>query len=336
MTESTTDHTTETGEAKAPEQSEAAWLATGERGALWGIRLVFRVATLFGRGPARLFVGFIAAWYTIFDRPARTASRAWLTRVHGRPAKHREVFGHVRRFVNVTLDRIFLLQGRDKYFTVTRTGNENLRALTESGRGAVLLGAHLGSFEAMRIGGTDEDFPINIVGHFDNATMINTLLTELNPDIASRVIHVGRDPIGSILKMKERLEQGEMVAILGDRTGLNEKSVSARFMGANALFPTGPFLLASTLRCPVYLVFGLYFEPDRYALFCEPFAEQIVLPRKEREAALRMYVQQYAERLEHFARLAPDNWFNFFDFWSSAQDAESERESDVPTPNVTT
>ena len=91
------------------------------------------------------------------------------------------------------------------------------------------------------------------------------------------------------------------------------------FCGAEAAFPTGPFLLASALKCPVYLVFGLYFEPNRYELFCEPFADRIELPRAARAEALRAVVQRYAERLEHYARQAPDNWFNFHDFWRTGK-----------------
>jgi predicted LPLAT superfamily acyltransferase len=181
----------------------------------------------------------------------------------------------------------------------------------------------MGSFEAMRIGGDEEEFLINIVGHFENAKMINSILTDLNPEIASRVIHVGKDPIGSALTLRERLADGEMVAILGDRTGINDKTVTVNFLGRPAEFPAGPFLLASILRAPVYLVFGLYFEPNRYELFCEPFVEQVKLPRGDRQAALQEIVQRYADRLEHYCRLAPDNWFNFYDFWKSAETPES-------------
>jgi predicted LPLAT superfamily acyltransferase len=179
----------------------------------------------------------------------------------------------------------------------------------------VLVGAHLGSFEAMRAGAEREDFPINIVGHFENARMINALLSELNPRASARVLHVGKDPIGFATQARDCIAAGEMVAILADRVGLNDKQVVVRFMGADAAFPTGPFLLAHALKCPVYLVFGLYFEPNRYELFCEPFAEQLDLPRGDRQNALRAVVQRYAERLEHYARMAPDNWFNFYDFW---------------------
>ena len=66
----------------------------------------------------------------------------------------------------------------------------------------------------------------------------------------------------------------------------------------------------------MYLAFGLYEEPNRYALYCEPFAERVVLPRASRADALAAYAARYAARLEHYCRLAPYNWFNFYDFWS--------------------
>jgi len=295
--------------------SDAEWLTQRERGAIFGMRLMFWVATVLGRGVARLFVSLIAVWYFAFDRAARSASRQFLSRIHGRPARMSEVFGHILRFSRVTMDRVFLLLDGHNSFEVKRTGHEYLAALARERRGAVLLGAHLGSFEAMRAGAENTSLPLNIVGHFENARMINAFLSELNKNAAARVVHVGQDPVGFAMKVSERIESGELVAILADRVGLNDKQIEVPFLGETARFPTGPFLLASLLKCPVYLVFGLYFEPNRYELFCEPFAERIELPRPHRQAALQAVVQRYAARLEHYARLAPDNWFNFFDFW---------------------
>lgn len=295
--------------------SEAEWLSQRERGALFGMRLMFWMATVLGRGFARRFVSLIALWYFAFDRRARTASRQFLSRIHGRPVRWSEVFAHILRFSRVTIDRVFLLLDGHNAFQVKRTGHHYLDELARARRGAVLLGAHLGSFEAMRAGAQNTSLPLNIVGHFENARMINAFLSELNEDAAARVVHVGQDPVGFAMKVNERIESGELVAILADRVGLNDKQIEVPFLGELARFPTGPFLLASLLKCPVYLVFGLYYEPNRYELFCEPFAERIELPRAQRQAALQAVVQRYAERLEHYARLAPDNWFNFFDFW---------------------
>ena len=165
--------------------------------------------------------------------------------------------------------------GRWRGFAFTRTGNENLQRQLATGRGAVLLGAHLGSYEAMRAGGVSDEVPIRILGFFQNAARINALLEKLDPAQAARVIHIGEDALGATLKAQKAIEKGELVAILGDRVGLNDKTVHARFFGEEASFPSGPFLLASLLKCPVYMVFGLYTEPNRYDLFCEPFAESL-------------------------------------------------------------
>ncbi len=296
--------------------TEDTWLSQGERGTLFAIRMTYRFATLLGRPFMRIIVSIIALWYRLFDRSAVAASRDWLGRVHGKPPSYWDIYRHLRVFAQVTLDRMFLLTGRTKSFEFTRTGHEHLEAQIATGHGAVLLGAHVGSYEAMRAGGVADEVPINILGYFKNARQINALLDSLNPEQAARVIHLGDDPTGSMVKAKACVDQGNLVAILGDRVGINEKVVKVRFLGEDAYFPTGPFLLAYILKCPVYLVFGLYTEPNRYDLYCEPFADSLDLPRKDRERALQELTQRFAERVESYCRKAPDNWFNFFNFWS--------------------
>ena len=299
---------------RAPEQS-ADWLNQRERGTIALIRLTARFAAWAGRGPMRIIVRVIALYYSVFDRDVVRASRAWLERVHGRPARFRDVFDHITTFAQVTLDRLFFVQGDLAPFRITRDGNHHMAAAAHGKKGAILLGAHLGSFEAMRAAGDGEHFPITILGHFENARMISALLRELDPDFDGRVIHVGQNSVDLAMQLKDAIDRGELVATLGDRVGMNEKDVSVPFFGSTARFATGPFLLASVLRVPVYLVFGLYHEPNYYALSCEPFAERIELPRGRRDEALAEYVTRYASRLEAHARRAPNNWFNFFDFW---------------------
>ena len=309
MTASATTPTT------AP-KSPTTWLNKRERGTVLGIRAAFWFATALGRTVAKPLVALVAMWYRLFDRRAVRSSREWLTRVHGKQPGFWAIYHHLRTFAQVTLDKVFLATGRTRSLCFTRTGHELLAQQAASGRGAVLLGAHLGSYEAMRAGGANDTLAIQILGYFQNAKMINSLLAELNPKQAAQVIHVGEDHIGVMARVQECLDRGEFVATLGDRTGLEQRSVEATFFGEKAWFAGGPLLLASILRCPVFLVFGLYKAPNRYELHCERFADRIELPRKDREGALRLWVQRYAERLEHHARQAPDNWFNFFDFWA--------------------
>lgn len=301
----------------APASESRGWLSAPERGTLLGVSIAFKVALVAGRGPGRALCFFIALWYALSDRRAAAASREFLTTALGRPARFRDVFAHMRRFANVALDRIFLLGGRGN-FSFTRDGDHHLAELHRERKGAVLIGAHLGSFEAMRLGGEEDEVFINAVGNFSNAPLINAFLDRVSPRNRARVINAEVGAVDFVFEIQERLEQGEMVAILADRVAEGQASVTVEFFGRKARFPTGPFQLAALLKCPVYLTFGIYSEPNHYALSCEPFAEAIRLPRKGREAELQALVQRYAERLEAKARAHPDNWFNFYPFWEDA------------------
>ena len=300
----------------APPAAATSWLRTTERGSAFGIRLLIAICGLLGRGFTRLLLAPVVFYFVLLATQARRASRDYLRRT-GQPHGFWAVYAHFLRFAHVTLDRLFFVLGRHGSFAITRNGKEHLSGLKQERRGALLLGAHLGSFEAMRAMASSTSLPLNIIGYFKNARLINGVLEKLNPGLATRVINVERN-MNFVLTLKERIDAGELVAVLGDRVGLGDRVVEVDLFGARALLPAGPYWLAASLRCPVYLTFGLFHEPNRYDLYCEPFAEHIELPRGDRAAAARDLAQRYAQRLEHYCRMAPDNWFNFYPVWKEA------------------
>jgi predicted LPLAT superfamily acyltransferase len=290
------------------------WLTVAERGSVFGIQFLVWVAGALGRGTARFFLRFVALYYVVFHASGRRASRDYLERIYGH-VTFAMMYRHFLSYAECALDRVFIVSDRQKYFQVTNTGHDYLVKLQEGGRGAILLGAHLGSFEAMRMQGARESLRIHILGYFSNARMINAALEKLNPRANARVIPIDDANHHFVLRIRDRVAAGDMIGILGDRIGPDGRAATVRFFGADASFPTGPYMLAALLKCPIYLTFGLYHSPDRYDLYCEPFEEMVSLPREGREEALAAYAQRFATRLEHFVRLAPDNWFNFYRFW---------------------
>ncbi len=290
-----------------------------EVGTLLGVRFVVGLGTLFGRSAARGFVAILALYFALRRSDLRKWSRAYLRRM-GRDHDFAAVYGHLRAFADTAVDRLFLIQGQFQRYRFTQNGHEHLVHLKQEKRGAILLGAHLGSFESMRMRSDAYDIPLNVVGYFRNTARINGVLQKLNPSLNMRFIEIEPESPTFVLKIKERIEAGELVAILGDRVGHGAKT-EVRFLGGRVELPTGPYALAAVLGCPIYLTFGLYHPPDRYDLYCEPFAEKVVLSRKRRQQDLNAYAQRYAERLEHYCRLAPDNWFNFYDYWLPEADA---------------
>jgi predicted LPLAT superfamily acyltransferase len=284
-----------------------------EKGGVVAAGLMFAFCRLCGRRAARLVLYPIVLYFVLLSPLARRASREYLRRM-GLPHGFRAVFAHCLRFARCTLDRVFWAAGQASLFEIKRTGSEHLKAVKQSGRGALLLGAHIGSFDAMRGLASANAVPLNIVAYFKNSRLITGIIDKLNPGMAMRVIPV-EPGMSFVLRLKERIDAGEIVAILADRVGLNDRTVQVDLLGGKALFPAGPYMLAAMLDCPVYLTFGLFYEPNRYELFCEPFADKIELARRAREADARAYAQRFAERLEHYCRLAPDNWFNFYPVW---------------------
>ncbi|HVP66844.1 MAG TPA: hypothetical protein VMT17_06235 [Anaeromyxobacteraceae bacterium] len=291
------------------------WQDVAEKGASAGIALLVAVATGIGRRMARALLVPIAWWFVLLHADVRRASRDYLRRVLPGQVGVREVYRHVRTFAEVALDRIYLVRGEIRRFRMSSTGEELVEALSRGGRGGILLLAHLGSYDGLRAWSSTRGIRVSAIGDFRNARMFTAALRRMNPEVDVDLIQV-EDDARFILSVAERVGQGGLVAVMGDRVAPGERRVECDFLGGRAAFPAGPYLIAATLGCPIYLVYGLYREPNRYELHCEPFAERVELPRGEREEGLARLAQRYATRLEQLCRQAPYNWFNFYDFWS--------------------
>ena len=303
------------------------WLSVRESGTLRGLRFLAFTLTYVGRAPARFMLYFVSLYYLLRHGVARRASRDFLTRA-GHPAGWLWQWRHITRFAHAALDRVAFVSGHASRFDITRTGSHHLDALHEQQRGALLIGAHLGSFEAMSASGRAErPQPLNVVVNEANAKRMGELLSSLDPQRSAHFISLEGSPVVAALEIRDRIEAGELVALLADRIGDENDTVTVDFFGAPARFPKGPFALAAALKCPVYLTFGLYRGGRRYDLFCEPFADPLRLERKDRAGAIARVVARYAERLEEYARREPLNWFNFYDFWEGGEASRSAQES---------
>lgn len=299
----------------------------GGRFALWLIRSIARYG---GRPVGRLCLYPITAYFTLVRGPERRASIEYLTRALGRPATLRDGLRHVHTFAATILDRVFLLGGRIDEFEVTMRGLDEVHAALDQGRGVLLFGSHLGSFEVLRVLARKRpEYTIRVVLDKAQNPAMTQLLDELNPEIARNVIDASQDGPSIVMAIQQACAQGHMVAMLVDRVRGDEPALPVPFLGASARFPTAPWLIAAVLKVPVVLGFGLYRGGRRYDLVFEEFADAVAVPRGARAQALDALIRRYALRLETVARTAPYNWFNFYDFWQ-ANDAASA----APAPPV--
>jgi predicted LPLAT superfamily acyltransferase len=294
----------------------ANWTQQRERSHPAIIRLMVWISLACGRRLSRVVLHGIAVYFMLFSPRARRTSRDYLARALGRPAGWADLYRQLLAFATTIHDRVYLLNDRFDLFDLEVVGAEQLRAATAAEPGALLIGAHFGSFEVLRAAGREQGgFKVAMLMYEENARMINATLRAINPTAAADIVPLGR--IDSMLEARERLEQGSLVGFLADRSFGNDTTIACDFLGEAAPFPLGPFRMAAMLRRPVFFMAGIYLGDNRYRLVFETLADFSQTPRGERDAAVRAAVVAYADVLARHCRQAPYNWFNFFDFWQT-------------------
>ncbi|EMJ5250130.1 glycosyltransferase family 2 protein [Klebsiella aerogenes] len=305
------------------------WARQQEVKGLWGMRLMLLVWRLLGRKAFSLLLYPVVGVYWLTAATARRASQQWITRVREQFAARQmpipptlTSYRHFQRFGEAMLDKIAswrgeLQFGRDVVFTA---GAEETLNISDP-RGKLLLVSHLGDVEACRaLAQLQGGKTINALVFSENAQRFKQIMTEMAPQAGLNLMPVNDIGPDTAILLQEKLERGEWIAIVGDRIAVNPQRGGewrvcwSRFMGQAAPFPQGPFILAAILRCPVNLLFALR-QQGKLRIYCEPFADPLLLPRADRQQALQHIIDRYAERLEHYALQSPLDWFNFFDFW---------------------
>ncbi len=326
--------------------------AQQERGAPFLMRWMLWMAFKLGRRGVRWMLYPTVAYFLIAAPRSVRASRHCLQRLLGRPATLRDVAKHLFYFASCTQDRIFLLSQQHHELVIDAFWSPDIPAVIAKSPGCLLLVGHVGSREALRLTPpppqpdatnlqdgkivlrnahlrAHESLAVAVLLDRQVGRQMTALFEQLNPELATLIIDASERGPALALKLKETLQSGRMVGIGADRAAAEERAVRVQFMGGTVEFPEGPWTLAAALGVPVILGFGLYCGDNRYQAHFELFSERIVTARHTRHADIQAHAQRYAQRMEHYARLAPYNWFNFYDYWVDDQGADNQGGNDV-------
>ncbi len=296
-----------------------AWTLGREHGSPFLVRLIVWITLRVGWHASYVLLYPITAYFFLTLGRARAFSRQYLAQVLGREPRLADEWRHFFTYACVILDRIGLLGGRADRFRIRVSGLDTLTGALAQGRGCVLLGSHLGSFDVLRAFGRESPVTVKALMFRGTVGALSTLIEALDPAIRQHVIEIGTPD--AIVRVRESLARGEVVGILADRAPQTQRFAEAEFLGRTAAFPTGLLRLAASLEVPVVLFYGLRRTDRRYDIVLEAFADGVTLDPACREAALARWAQRYAARLEAHCRANPFNWFNFYDFWERRQDA---------------
>ncbi|MFM2587765.1 glycosyltransferase family 2 protein [Vibrio sp. TBV020] len=320
--------------------SNAHWSKRQEQGTIIGIKLMLAIYSLLGRKAFNLILKLVIRYYHLTGKDAKQASETYLTQLSSYASQQQielpqplDSYHHLLSFGHTMIDKLAAWKGDFSVDNLTIHGQEQFQEMVDNKQGVLLLGSHLGNIELCRaLGRRHKHIKINALVFTEHAERFNAVMKAVNPNSELNLIQVSSMGPDTAILLQQKIEQGEWVVIVGDRTSTSKesRSVWADFLGKSAPFPQGPFMLASVLKAPVYLLFGLRddsSETPHFNVYFEHFSDKIVLPRKERQKALQEVVQSYAKRLEHYTLQAPLQWYNFFNFWtlSNQQDDDAKQ-----------
>lgn len=181
-------------------------------------------------------------------------------------------------------------------------GVDAYRATRRLGRGAILLTAHMGSFEVGLVALAREEAKLHVVFKRDTIDAFERLRSALRRqlNVAEAVVDDGW-PMW--LRLRGALLANEVVAIQGDRVMPGQKGLKLPFLGGHVNLPTGPFKLALASGAPVIPIFSVRTRSGNVRIFLEPAIDVSAEPDGI-ERALR----EFAAVLERYVARYPEQW----------------------------
>ena len=199
------------------------------------------------------------------------------------------------------------------------SGMKNLDELQSRAGGAIILTAHMGSYDlGAQMFSMVSDRRIVVVRapetdpetqEFESRQHDLTTAESLRVDFNVRTTDLA-------IELLHAIEAGELVAIQGDRVTPGVGSTMATLFGRPTRIPTGPFALAMASRVPIYPLFIIRAGRRRYVLeACEPIVVQS--RTRNRDEALRPAVEAWTRQLE---KVIAQHWHQWFSFESFAEE----------------
>jgi len=299
------------------------WAQMEERGIIWGMQALLKVYLLFGRKVLQFFLYPVVSYYWLINSKSRQASLEYLHRVSAYLPVNTIKTGlygsyhHFICFANAIIDKLAAWSGAITLQDVEFHGREIIWRHVEQGQGLLILGSHLGNLEVGRVMAyLGKKVSVNVLVHTKHAEKFNTLLNRYAEGGKMNLIQVTEMNAATAMMLQDRIDAGELVVIAADRTPVTGRNrvAKADFLGKTALFPQGPFILASLLKCPVYTLFCLK-QHDKQVIYFDHFSDSLSFPKKQRDVMIGCCAQAFADRLQHYCLQEPLQWFNFYDFW---------------------
>ncbi|MCB0699535.1 MAG: lipid A biosynthesis acyltransferase [Chitinophagales bacterium] len=283
------------------------------RGTTLGYKIFIWLLKVGGLGATYKLLYFVTLYYRWFAPDAISPLRHLYAKRLGYDKKQTDklVRKNLITFGQTIIDKIAVLSGVKNKLTFAHDGVENIEQMVAAGKGGILLSAHLGNWETAGHLLKRVNSVINIVMYDGEADSIKQYMEQYNEQRSFNIILI-KDDLSHIYEMSAALNRNELVCLHGDRFRAGNRTIRKEFLGKEAEFPAGPFILASKLKAPVCFVFAFKETNFHYHFYAYPPA---VYDGKGMTGANKM-LDDYVGLLETKIKEYPSQWFNYYDFWN--------------------
>jgi predicted LPLAT superfamily acyltransferase len=299
----------------------------------WQLVFLLKIYQLLGKTAFKLSLYPVVAVFYIVSKQTRIFSAQYLNRVYKKsensfpPVTYKSIFKHIFSFADSLSDKVIAWSGNlsiEKLNFKTQATYEEFIELIRKKQGVFIIGSHVGNMEVLRALGSiyseknlGRKLQINNIMQLQHTAHFNRLIKKLSPDVSTNLISALDIGVDTVISLKDKLNNGELVITSGDRTATKnqDKTIEVEFLGDTANFPLGSFTLASLLESPVYFMFLMKEEDESYSFYLYKSAVDFKGSRKERKAKIEQVVKEYAGHMENMVLQYPYQWYNFFDFW---------------------
>ncbi len=297
------------------------WWKKQERGGAFFLRLSLFLVQILPEFALKFIVKIVVWFYYIFSKNEReniAAFRLNLSVFAGaQTLKGTSVFSHFEAFGGAICDKFRVWKGKIKDDELEIIDLERIKSeLIGAKKGQILLTAHLGNVEICKaLAARVDGFRMVILTYDENSRKFNEVLREISKNDGSvRMMAVNKLDVAAMLELKNIVESGEHIGIMGDRTPLGgDKATRVKFLGNEAGFNYGPYLIAGILGVKISSLWCQKIG-GKFRIELVPLASAVKLGR-DKAASARQYLQIYVRELENRCKQTPTQWFNFFDFW---------------------
>lgn len=282
------------------------------RGGKLGYQFFVVVVRLFGVGFAYCCLALVAVYFIPFAPKATKAIWIYNRKIRrlGIFASAVELYCHYYSFGQTLIDKVAMKAGKTDCYNYRFDNYERFVDILNSGQGVVMIGAHVGCWEAGAGFFGNYGKKMNIVMFDAEHRQIKSVVdnnTKREEDF--KIIAVNHDAIEAMLQMKIALDNGEYICFNGDRYVDDGRTQETEFLGYPVSLPVGPFKIAVKCRVPVVFYFSMREAGKTYRFIFEEY-------KPDGRADVDSLVRQYVTTLERVVEKYPRQWFNFYDFWN--------------------